>query len=172
MKEYEYKLVLLGGSGIGAKTSLIKRFILNRFDSVMMTTSGANFCSTFIQVNLGIIRLGIWDTVGQKLYRKLSEVFIKNSHCIILGYDITSNDSFDEIKEFWYNYAKNIIGDESLIYLVANKIDLIRYEELSAREREGKNYAKEKGIKYFRISCKTGEGVDELFDITFFNKKI
>ena len=161
MKEYDYKIVFLGESGTGAKTCLINQIIYNEFENYSFT-SPAVYYSTFIQVNLGIIKLNLWDTAGQERFRSINGIFIKDSHCAILGYDITNKRSFKEIENYHYNKVKNILGDEPLIYLVANKIDLIGEEEVS--EKEAIDYAKEKGIKYFRVSAKTGEGVNELLE--------
>ena len=102
----------------------------------------------------------MWDTSGKEGFRTLLKYFINDSHCVILGYDITNKRSFNEIKNYHYNNVKNLLGDDLLIYLVANKIDLFEYEQVSEKEAIG--YAKEKGIKYFRISCETGEGIKEL----------
>ena len=159
--DYEYKIVFLGGSGVGAKTSLISR-LNNDYIENPCSTAGGSYTPIYIQVNLGIIKLLLWDTAGQERFWQLSRYFIKGSHCVILGYDITNKRSFSDIQEFWYNHAKNIVSEKSLIYLVANKIDLIGKEEVS--EKEAMEYAKEKGIKYFRVSAKTGEGVNELLD--------
>ena len=161
MKEYDYKIVFLGESGTGAKTCLINQIIYNDFENYSLTSAAAYY-STFIQVKLGIIKLNLWDTAGQERFRSINKIFIKDSHYAILGYDITNKSSFKEIENYHYNKVKNILGDEPLIYLVANKIDLIGKEEVS--EKEAIDYAKEKGIKYFRVSAKTGEGVNELLE--------
>ena len=106
--------------------------------------------------------LDLWDTPGQLFYRALNKHFIKDSHCAILGYDITREDSFSEIKEYHYNNDKSILKNDALIYLVANKIDM--YQDQRVPENEAINYAKEKNIKYFRISAKTREGINDLFE--------
>ena len=126
MEEYSYKIVLIGETGTGAKTSLINRLYKNEFHKIIMGTTGAYFVNIFIQIKLGIIKLQLWDTSGQEKFREINKVFIKGSHCIILGYDITLKNTFDEIQKYHYNRIKYITGDESLIYLVANKIDLIK----------------------------------------------
>ena len=161
MDEYDYKIVFLGESGTGAKTCLINQIIYNQFENYS-STSAATYFSTFIQVELGIIKLDLWDTAGQERFRSINRIFIKDSHCAILGYDITNKSSFKEIENYHYNKVKNILGDEPLIYLVANKIDLI--EDIKVSEKEAIDYAKKKGIKYFRVSAKTGEGVNELLE--------
>jgi small GTP-binding protein len=161
MEEYDYKIVFLGESGTGAKTCLINQIIYNEFENYSFASPAAYY-STFIQVKLGIIKLNLWDTAGQERFRSINGIFIKDSHCAILGYDITNKSSFKEIENYHYNKVKKILGDEPLFYLVANKIDLIGEEEVS--EKEAIDYAKEKGIKYFRVSAKTGEGVNELLE--------
>ena len=105
MKEYEYKVIFLGESGTGAKTSLIERFVYNRFNPNQLSTTSQRYADIFIQVNLGIIKLHIWDTVGQEKFRGSNTLFIKNSHCVVLGYDIARKMTFKEI-EFHYKNAK------------------------------------------------------------------
>ena len=91
----------------------------------------------------------------------MTRLFLKGSHYAVLGFDITSKDSFNEIKEYHYNLVKDMLNDDKLIYLVANKIDALKYQ---VTENESIFYAKEKNIKYFRVSAKTGEGVNDLFE--------
>jgi len=132
MEECEYKVVFLGESNTGAKTSLIDQLIDNEFDPNSMSTCAPNFVSIIIQNDLGFINLKVWDTIGQEKYRSLVKIFIKGSHCVILGSDITNKYSFEEIN-YHYNNAKNILDDEPLIYLVANKIDLYSKHEVSEK---------------------------------------
>ena len=59
-----------------------------------------------IQTELGEISLQLCDTFGDETDRPLIAVFIKEAHCIILGYDVTRRHSFDSIKDSWYNFVK------------------------------------------------------------------
>ena len=102
-----------------------------------------------------------WDTSGQEKYRSLTNVFIKDSDVIILGYDITRRESFKSIKDFWYKFSKEN-SDTDLIYLLGNKIDL--YEKSDVSESEVRNYAEENNIRYFEISCLEAIGFEKLFD--------
>ena len=86
-----------------------------------------------IWTELGNIKLKLWDTMGQEKGRKIVNLFIKGSHCIILGYDITQKFKFDEIKNYHYNNVKEIIVDDSLIFLIANKINFI--EDIKVSEK-------------------------------------
>ena len=120
----EFKVVFLGESGVGTKTSLINRIVRNTFDLNVSATNGAYLASKTIQTELVEISLQLWDTAGQERFRPLAAPIIKGAHCIILGYDITRKESFESIRDFWYNFLKkNIDINNVLVYLVGNKID-------------------------------------------------
>ena len=57
MEINEFKVVFLGESGVGTKTSLIKRIVHNTFNSNISATSVASFVSKTIQTELGKISL-------------------------------------------------------------------------------------------------------------------
>ena len=163
--EFKFKVVFLGGSSIGAKTSLIYRIAFNSFNNSYQVIDYSNSNSYIICKNMknylgNIIQLDLWDTTGQERFWPLNKFFMKGSHCVILGYDITNRDSFYGIENYWYNEVISVLGDLPLIYLVANKIDLYDFEKVS--EEEGITFAKNKNIKFFQVSAKTGDGVDDL----------
>ena len=158
-----FKLFLLRESGTGAKTCLMHRYIDNSFTANRMTTIGNNFRIKNVQTDFGVIKLQIWDTPGQERFRTINSTYVKGSHCIILGYDVTDRQSFEEIRKYWYNFVmKNKGGDSPLIYLVGNKIDKI--EDRVVSDEEGKSLANDPNTKYFGAPAKTGENVDILFD--------
>ena len=163
MDEYIYKVLFLGDSSIGAKTSLIRRIVYNEFREDEKSTIGVDFFTKTIQTKFGEISLKLWDTVGQKSFKPIIASYIRGSHCIILGYDVTNRKSYESIRNDWYNLVmKNITGNNPIIYLVGNKIDEINKREIS--DEKGKSLANDLNIKYFGVSAKTGEGVDILLD--------
>ena len=126
MSEYikSFKLLLLGESCTGAKTCLLHRYIYNSFPSNLLPTIGIDFKIKIVQTDFGAIKLQIWDTAGQERFHKISSTYVKGSHCIILGYNVTDRQSFEEIRKYWYNFVmKNKGGNSPLMYLVGNKID-------------------------------------------------
>ena len=102
------KVVLLGESGVG-KTSIISRFINDTFDEGLVTTTGASYVGqdmVFKDYNNQVIKFEIWDTAGQEKYRSLTQIFYKDAAIAILVYDITNEDSFEEIQNYWYEQIK------------------------------------------------------------------
>ena len=159
----KFKVIFLGESGTGAKTSLINRMVKNEFRETILSTYGVSYCSKCVRNYLGNeVQLTMWDTPGQEKFRSISKSFIKGSHCIILGYDITIKESFDEIKKYHYHMVKEILEDFPLFYLVANKIDL--YEKEKVSEKEARSFAEETNMKFIKVSAKTGEGINILLE--------
>jgi small GTP-binding protein len=101
------KVVLIGESGVG-KTSIISRYISNKFSSALNPTPGANFTTRTVSIEGSnqLIKFEVWDTAGQEKYRALAKVFYKNSQVCILVYDITRKESFNELKNYWINEIK------------------------------------------------------------------
>jgi small GTP-binding protein len=102
------KVVLVGESGVG-KTSIIQRYIANKYKAQNLPTTGANFVTKMIVLEdeNKSVKFEIWDTAGQERYRSLAKVFYKNSTVCVLVYDITRKSSFDELKSFWVNEIKD-----------------------------------------------------------------
>ena len=103
------KVVLLGESGVG-KTCIIARFINNVFEDNIMSTTGASYAGktmVFDEYNGKSTKFEIWDTAGQEKYRSLTKIFYKDAGVAILVYDITRKESFEEIRNYWYNQIKD-----------------------------------------------------------------
>jgi len=101
------KVILIGSSNVG-KTSIILRYIKDKFNSDQISTAGAAFYSKTIIIDdkNQAIKFEIWDTAGQERYRSLNRAFYKNSNACILVYDITNQSSFNDLKDFWINEIK------------------------------------------------------------------
>lgn len=101
------KISLIGESGVG-KTSIINRYIKNSYTDQQISTTGAVFSTrliTYVDEKMSL-RLEIWDTAGQERYRSLAKVIYKNASIVVLVYDITNRESFDELKNFWIEEVK------------------------------------------------------------------
>ena len=159
----EFMIIFFGNSNIGAKTSLIRRIIDHCFkDDGCVATVGLDVFSKIINTDFGKIKLKIWDTSGGERWKAITPSILKHLDCIILGYDVTDRDSFESIKYYHDSIKNNITGVLPLIYLVGNKIDLVEEREIS--DEEGISLANDLNMKYFGVSAKTGENVDNLLN--------
>ena len=116
------KAILVGESGVG-KTSIIVRFISDDFSQNLHSTTGASYASKIIDFNdYGKkVQFQIWDTAGQEKYRGLTKIFYKDAKIVILVYDITKRQSFDEIKKYLLIKFLGLLGI-NVIYLKKNKL--------------------------------------------------
>ena len=85
IKKYTYRIIFLGESGTGAKSSLINRIISDAFSSTISPTPGDCCTVLSVQTKIGIIKLEIWDTPGQEKYRPPSKRFNQNLSLWYLG---------------------------------------------------------------------------------------
>ena len=156
------KVVLLGETSVG-KTSIISRYTTNSFEMNNLSTSGASYANKPIELKKynKTIKFEIWDTAGQEKYRALTKIFYKKASVAILVYDITKKQTFNEIKNYWYNQVKNSTSNEIIIAIAANKSDLYEFEQVN--EEEARKYAKEIGAIFFVTSALNSSGIDELF---------
>ena len=115
MSKNQCKIILLGESSVG-KTSLIKRYLKNEFEEVIVSTISENFVEKEIDVNGNKIYLEIWDTAGEERFRSVVKNFYKDTHAAILIYDISQRTTFNELKQYWYNEIKENCPDISMYF--------------------------------------------------------
>ena len=89
-------------------------------------------------------------------------LYYKGKNGILVVYDITNRQSFDDIN-FWLNEIKEKANKNTVLLLVGNKCDL--EDERKVSFQEGKDFADNNGIKFIETSAKTNQNVDEAFEI-------
>ena len=156
------KVVLIGEAGVG-KTAIISRFIRDAFLEGQEPSTMASYISKEIlieQFNMKLKR-DIWDTAGQEKYRSLTKFFYKDAAIAILVYDITQQQSFNELSEYWTKQLIDCSSENLIIGIAGNKCDLLTEEIVS--ENEVKELATKIGATFQLTSAKTNIGIDTLF---------
>ena len=159
VENQKYKMIFVGDQGTG-KTCILNRFATNQFDEQYQTTIGLDFQSKNVSIHDQDVRLLLYDTAGQEKFRSLIPMYIRESNIILLVYDITRKESFNNIPK-WFSDVLNIKSNEAIYVLVGNKIDL--KDERKVSYEEGKKLADEKNIIFEEVSAKTGENFEILF---------
>ena len=147
----EIKVILIGDSGVG-KTNLINTSLGKSFQTYEDSTVSPSYSDLKLEIGGKKYILNLWDTAGQEKYLKVTKLFFKGSGIIILVYDITSPQSFENLKK-WYQICEDIIETEHIYGLVGNKNDL--FLDSKVMEEDAKRYAKSINSKFSLVSAKT-----------------
>ena len=152
----------IGDSATG-KTSIISVYSGNKFSDNISSTIGIDFFIKKILLPNGKnCSLKLWDTAGQESYRSVALKNVKVSLGIIFVYDITSNQSFKNIKK-WIDEISNTIDiNEIPLLFLGNKIDL--QKERDVETEEGEKLANEYKGLFFETSAKNNENIDIAFN--------
>ena len=158
------KVVLIGESGVG-KTSIIGQFNYDNFCFDTLATTGPNFYKKIIELKEinQAINLEFWDMPGVPRMRILSKDVYKDADVIILCYDSTRKNTFEELKYYWYEeeIKINVVHDPILI-IVANKNDLNYINKV--KDEEGKAFAEEINAIFQSTSAMSNYGIISLFE--------
>jgi small GTP-binding protein len=158
-KIFRYKMILFGSSGVG-KTSLVERFVNDKFEENYISTIGYNVYEKWITQNGFVISLMIYDIGGQERFTELRQKYAQGADTAFIVYDITEMESFNALIN-WKNDLMNFAGDIPFI-VIGNKKDLD--DDRKVATERAKKIAKELGaIHFLETSAKTGEGVEEAF---------
>ena len=157
--DYLFKILLVGNSAVG-KSCLLVRFADNIFNESFLPTIGVDFKIRTFELNGKTVKLQIWDTAGQERFKTITASYYKGAHGIILVYDITDRQSFQDVQTWLAEVEK--FGQENVIkLLVGNKCDLESERQVSFEE--GKELAQSLGVKFLETSAKQSNNVENAF---------
>ena len=160
-KSYDllFKLLLIGDSGVG-KTCILFRFSDDAFNTTFISTIGIDFKIKTIELRGKKIKLQIWDTAGQERFHTITTSYYRGALGIMLVYDITDSQTFDNIAKWLRNIQEHANEDVEKMIL-GNKCDM-EDKRVIPKER-GEVIAKENGIRFLETSAKTNVNIDRAF---------
>ena len=153
--EIVYKIILIGDSSVG-KTCLFKKITTGSFSEKNISTIGMDRKSLSFKIQVKDdkgneveknFEIQLWDTAGQERFRTITKQYFKDSQGLLLLYDITNKDTFDNLDKWIYGVRENLENDKNkyIIVLLANKQDLIKEnpEMRKVEEKEAKDKCEE-----------------------------
>ena len=155
------QLCIVGDGAVG-KSSVIQAFRTEGFTPVYKQTIGIDFYEKNLSLpGNTLVSLRVWDVGGQSLNSKSLAQYLASTDAIFMIYDVTNNDSFNNLNDWLLNvkkYATNV----KYIYVVGNKIDLINLRQVSEVAHEQFVLDNELNGSIW-MSAKTGENVVKAF---------
>jgi len=119
---YVFKIALLGDEATG-KTSLINKFVQNKFEQDYKPTLGASILTK--KISLGTpnidISLVIWDIAGQNKYTQIRQLYFQGCSGVIFVYDMTRESTFTDIKQKWIEDFRKFSTPDTVLCLLGIK---------------------------------------------------
>ena len=154
--DLSFKMIVIGDSGVG-KSCLTTKAVKNTFEEFYQATIGFEFLTFNLKMNDTVVKLQIWDTCGQEVYRSLISNFYRNSSLAVLLYAIDNRESFINA-ENWLKELKGQASPDVKIMIVGNKCDL--EDERKVSFDEVKEFKEKNHLDFFmETSAKTGFNV-------------
>lgn len=157
--DHLFKLLLIGDSGVG-KSCLLLRFADDTYTESYISTIGVDFKIRTLELEGKTIKLQIWDTAGQERFRTITSSYYRGAHGIIIVYDVTDMESFNNVKT-WLNEIDKYASDSVNKLLVGNKCDLVVKKTVDTNV--AKEFADSLGIPFLETSAKSALNVEQAF---------
>ena len=162
MSSFKLKVLLTGAAAVG-KTSLVQRFIKNRFAANYKLTVGVDILTKDVEFRDGeIATLSIWDIGGQQRFEFIRSTFYKGAAGALLVFDLTRDQTYTETRK-WLTEIRQFAGQDIPFVFIGNKVDLLEDVGEVIDRAEAKAYAENEGSIYIETSAKTGINVDDAF---------
>ena len=159
--DYLFKLLLIGDSGVG-KSTLLLRFADGIFTDKFTPTIGIDFRNKTIELDGKVIKLLTWDTSGQERFRAITEAYYRGAGGIIFIYDVTKQTSFDRVEHWLVDISKHARKDVPRL-LIGNKSDLS--DKRVVDYITAKQYADSVNMPFIETSAKCAANVEQAFVI-------
>ncbi|KAG0674666.1 Rab GTPase ypt7 [Kluyveromyces marxianus] len=161
------KVIILGDSGVG-KTSLMHRYVNDKYSQQYKATIGADFLTKEVIVNDDkVATMQVWDTAGQERFQSLGVAFYRGADCCVLVYDVTNAKSFDNIKSWRDEFLvhANVSSPETFPFVIlANKVDVEESKKVVS-SRSAQELAKSLGnVPLFFTSAKDAINIQDAFE--------
>ena len=165
---YRFKFIIIGDHEVG-KTSIVRRFVENRFSHNYRATIGLNIMSHNFEAFGNKISLSLYDIGAQKYFKRFRRTYYQGTQASFIVYDITNRETFENIRN-WINELEEFIENKELpIIIVGNKTDLTGQRQVSTQE--GVELANELSatrcykISHIETSALSGENIEDAFTL-------
>jgi len=148
----DYNVILIGNSAVG-KTSLFKKIMTGNFSEKNISTIGMDRKTIPIDAEVDDqgkkvtknFNISLIDTAGEERFKSITKTYFKGADCILLIYDVTNRESYDNVS-MWIDSIHESIGNHEtskyIIILIGNKIDLIGVDGRTRAVEESEAIAK------------------------------
>mmetsp|Transcript_62139 Transcript_62139/g.178792 ORF Transcript_62139/g.178792 Transcript_62139/m.178792 type:complete len:205 (+) Transcript_62139:84-698(+) len=154
---YHFRLLLIGDSGVG-KSCLMHRFVNEGYNENTGCTVGIDFRLRTMDIDGKTCRVQLWDAAGQERFM-VQNNFYKGVQGVIVVYDVTDKESFDNVRHWMQKVDKSAPEDVNKL-LIGNKCDLT--SKIVSFD-EAKELADWLGVPFIEASARTAHNTEQAF---------
>ena len=154
------KVCLLGDPAVG-KTSLIARYVHDRFDEKYLATIGTKPSVRTVAIDGERIDITIWDIAGQENFQNVHNSYFRGAQGAILVCDVTRPETAQGLPHWAQRFS--VAAPTAPIILVSNKWDQVGDGGTPKAEAVLLEFSNQKGLQHFRASAKDGSNVEAIF---------
>lgn len=148
------KVIVTGHFGVG-KTSLVRRFVHQKFSDQYLTTIGVKIDKKEVKVKGANVKMMLWDIAGESSAAKIPRKYVHGAHGIVYVFDLTREETYENINADLFELQKNNNAQVPTL-IFANKADLVEPSFIE-EVREKIN------ISFKVTSAKEGNNVEDGF---------
>ncbi|MFX1505277.1 MAG: Rab family GTPase [Promethearchaeota archaeon] len=160
--KYHNKIIICGAGAVG-KTSIVRRYVEDKFEFNYLLTIGLEPSNRIIEVDGILVNLIIFDVAGQKRFQTLRDVFFRKANGALLVFDLTRPETLDELYEWKQQIDKRLGKDRIPTILVGNKSDLDDMIQVDYGILEDNVIPDFGPIKYIETSAYQDDNIRETF---------
>ena len=154
-----FKIVVVGDCAVG-KSNILSRYINNQFSKESKSTIGVELSSKCFKIDKKVIKINIWDTAGQERFTSITSAYYKGAKGALIVYDITRQDTFDNIDK-WLRELRLKINADIKVFIIGNKSDLSLLRQVDYEEAKRK--AEKLKVKLYETSALDSKNINEAF---------
>lgn len=159
------KICLLGDFNVG-KTSLVRRFVEDKFSDRYLSTVGVKVSRKSVNVKtdteLKQVDLLVWDLEGNTKFKSITPSYLKGASGSIIVADLTRSSTFKNLNQHIKLFLE--VNPQGAIIIALNKADLIPQEKLEQLVENYQAHNFERIVSIYTTSAKTGDNVEGMFD--------
>jgi small GTP-binding protein len=155
-----FRIGIIGNCSVG-KSAIVDRLCNNKYSEIDYATIGISIHCKIIKINEIDYKCYIMDTAGLDMYRSINMMYYKNYNGIVLCYDITDRQSFNDLNKWLNDVKENVNLDNIAVIIVGSKND--KYEDRKIEREEGFNFAKTYGFLFAEVSAKNNIDINFIF---------
>jgi len=159
------KVGVIGETHTG-KTSLMVKYVEDRFDREYIETLGVNFMERTIKLKNTTVTLSVWDLGGQDEYKELMPLVCNDAKVILYVFDLTRKKTLSKIKG-WFRNAKKY-NKYAIPFLIGSKFDLFNKKDMQFKQEitdQAKKFARLMKAPLIYCSASRSINIKKIFQI-------